>query len=516
MRTMRMRRPSLTLSGGFLFLVLYGAISVYKLQRERLFQEEVPGAQEGDFLSISSLQHYKEMQTSQTTPEKAVTSSIQSFSLNGQSRVIRTTKHTSKFPARKVHTSSNHFLPLDRQVRVARKTMHKRPSPTATRVLYSLTTNTTILEEAEKKSSLDYFTCCGLGHRMSKLVDANYVAKQKNLALRVHWGFCNDGMDIFQELFGPQPLHQLQNITSTGKALCINNEVPGFKKLIRKGPDEPCMCQKSVMDVHARFYESIRNRFRRKLDVDAFRQTHFSNYTVIGMHVRAGNGEGGDFVHKNRGINNTDIWTKSVAQNLVNMSTDWEIPPLLFVATDTLSIITALRGELQGKMRVVDFEQTRKKEGAGVFFGAAAKVSTKVDECLEGWEDALMDMMLLSHADVVVAGRPSSFTQSLPMSIALARPQSTRKVPHTFCEFHPSGTSMRCYEEALEWCCEGKTDFHLEDIRRYEYRRMPVDLESQTLNIRERTDRRFRQKHREVLLCAPRNKCTIPYDWNNP
>jgi hypothetical protein len=51
--------------------------------------------------------------------------------------------------------------------------------------------------------------------------------------------------------------------------------------------------------VHAKFYESIRDRFRRKLDIDAFRQTHFSNDTVIGMHVRrAGNEERGDFLFK--------------------------------------------------------------------------------------------------------------------------------------------------------------------------------------------------------------------------
>lgn len=43
----------------------------------------------------------------------------------------------------------------------------------------------------ESMSSVDYFSCCGLGHRLSKMSDAHYVAKKRlNFQLRVFWATC--------------------------------------------------------------------------------------------------------------------------------------------------------------------------------------------------------------------------------------------------------------------------------------------------------------------------------------
>jgi hypothetical protein len=192
-----------------------------------------------------------------------------------------------------------------------------------------------------------------------------------------------------------------------------------------------------------------------------------------------------------------------VSINLLDIARDFPKPPRLFVATDTPSIITAFRDELKEKMAVVDYKQERAEEGKGVLFGTAGKLE-RSSQCLGGWEGALMDMMILSYSDVVVAGRPSSFTQSLPITVSLAKPKATRVVPKTYCELNPAGTKTRCYKDFEEWCCQGETDFHLVGIRGYEFRRMPVELEKQDFEV----------SHRLPLsYTCPAYRCGFPYDW---
>jgi hypothetical protein len=145
--------------------------------------------------------------------------------------------------------------------------------------------NRTSFQQAKVKSSVDYTACCGLGHRMSKMVDANYVAKKKNLGLRITWGHCNT-TEIFQHFFGPQPLSELENVTSTGLRLKISNDVPGFKKFTRDGNATNCKCPIDVIEEHSKFYESLRQRFRLKKKVQAFQKQHLADHTVIGIHVR--------------------------------------------------------------------------------------------------------------------------------------------------------------------------------------------------------------------------------------
>jgi hypothetical protein len=146
--------------------------------------------------------------------------------------------------------------------------------------------NLTSFQQAKVKSSVDYHACCGLGHRMSKMVDANYVAKKKNLGLRISWGYCNTTTDIFHHFFGPQPLSELENVKSTGLFLTIKNESGGFKKLIRDGNATNCKCPIDAIEEHNKFYESLRQRFRLKHKVQAFQKQHLANHTVIGIHVR--------------------------------------------------------------------------------------------------------------------------------------------------------------------------------------------------------------------------------------
>ena len=72
-----------------------------------------------------------------------------------------------------------------------------------------------------KKSSVDYHACCGLGHRLSRMSDANYVAQRLNLGLRSFWGFCGN-LEVFYYLFGPQRVNMLANVTDTGNYLRIS------------------------------------------------------------------------------------------------------------------------------------------------------------------------------------------------------------------------------------------------------------------------------------------------------
>jgi hypothetical protein len=366
-----------------------------------------------------------------------------------------------------------------------------------------------ILNAAKEKSSVDYMACCGLGHRMSRLAEANYLAKLLNFGLRSFWGYC-DTTGVFHHLFGQQPIEELVNVTDNHRFARIHNEVPGFTKLTRKGPKEECKCSFDKAEEDVRFYQSMRKRFRLKDQVEAFRRRHFlnKNVTVVGMHIRAGNGEVGDFSKRQRTIRNADEWIQNVVDQLVRAN--WG-PSVLFVATDTPPMIDKLRELLNGKMTVVSFEQLRPQHGTGVLFGERGKVVTSGEKCLEGWESSLVDMILLSHADVVVAARPSSFSQSMPMSLVLATSKESRKAMHPYCELNPTGTDMRCYQDFREWCCIGTTKFSLEGIQRVDYLRMPPETVNEEKLILE---------HRDLEGCLPRpegwKQTCLPYDWSHP
>lgn len=376
---------------------------------------------------------------------------------------------------------------------------------------------------AKLKSSVDYYACCGLGHRMSKMIDAYYISRVKNFGLRIFWGFCNETTEIFHHFFGAQPLEELEAVHSLHHALKINNESPCFSRFSRTGNETGCKCPSEYIEASGIFYNNLRRRFRGMDQVDAFRAKHnFQKHLVIGLHVRAGNGEQGDFVKKKRGIKNTTDWIQSISNILMELvqestSTSREkLPPLLFIATDTASIVTDFRETLMGKIPVVDYEQERMEEGSGVAFGEMGKHLKVEDEaCLMHWKIPLMDMMILASTDIVVAGRTSSFTQSLPMGVALSKDSKDRKLARTYCEVSPNATLYRCYEDFYDWCCHGTTHFHLEGTRRYEHRRMPrADFRNECKmdhHVVKRPPREY------IQIATVRNQQApssfLPYDW---
>jgi hypothetical protein len=328
-------------------------------------------------------------------------------------------------------------------------------------------------------SSVDYFACCGAGHRFTKLADAYYLAKRVQFSVRVFFGFCTDPVqELFSYFFGPQPYEEAKAMarnSTPNLVLRVGNEVPGFKRLIREGPNSTCPCTNDHLESDVELFHGLRDRFRAKNKVDSFRKEFFTNYTVIGMHVRTGNGETGDFERKNRTIGDITEWQNSIVNLLVSLSSSWTQtrPPLLFIATDTGTVSTSLRTLLAGKMPVIDLSQDRMDHGEGILFGAQGNIADEGRICLNGWESVYTDMMLLSHADVVVAARPSSFTQSIPMTMVLSTNKSQRQVLRSYCEVNPAATDYVCYEDLMDWCCNGVTSFSLRGIQRYDYKRVP-------------------------------------------
>lgn len=322
-------------------------------------------------------------------------------------------------------------------------------------------------------SSVDYNACCGLGHRLSKLSDAYYAASQLGFALRSFWGYC-DAVEVYSFLFGPQPATELAHVHRRNHFVRMNNEVDGMIKFRRNSSQEECPCVQDKVDSDVQFYTLHRDRFRGHQRVQDYRKEHFhSNVTTIGIHIRAGNGEKGDFFNRGRTIHDSANWLQRVVSLILSQSAWKTRPRQVFLATDTADMIHVLESLLEPHgIPVLQVNQLRPNKGEGVLFGARGQVLESGFKCWRSWESTLMDMILLSHADVVIAARPSSFTQSMPLSLIMAREKGAVLQP--YCEMNAEATDMRCYSSYSDWCCHGDTDFALADIhQRYEYLRMP-------------------------------------------
>ncbi len=323
-------------------------------------------------------------------------------------------------------------------------------------------------------SSVDYNACCGLGHRLSKLSDAYYAASKLGFALRSFWGYC-DAVEVYHYLFGPQPPSELTHVKHRNHFVRMNNEVAGMIKFQRNSSStSECPCVQDKIDSDVLFYRQHRDRFRGRQAVEDYRKEHFHpNVTTVGIHIRAGNGETGDFQNRGRAIKDPSSWLRRVVELILSRS-EWQKKSIqLFVATDTAEIIKEMEALLDPQgVSVLQVNQVRPAKGDGVMFGARGQVLGSGFKCWRSWESTLMDMILLSHADVVIAARPSSFTQSMPLSLVMAR--ENEAVSHPFCEINAAASDMRCYSSYSDWCCNGDTDFALAEIRqRYEYLRMP-------------------------------------------
>ena len=315
----------------------------------------------------------------------------------------------------------------------------------------------------------------------------------------------------------------------------INNDVPGFHKLVRDGTVcEARHVEKAHHDLE--FYRHLRERFRRLHPsvIDEYYQNHLRmgmspshHRTIVGIHIRAGNGEHGDFSKRGRAIHSVDAWLENMTTLILSQSRtqNWT-NAILFVATDTPSLIDRLRALLRSKkdqnetaIEVTHRPQFRPTEGSGVLFGQQGKTEQDGTDCLRGWEDTIADMMLLSHVDVLIAARPSSFTQGLPMSLILGQEASSRSISHPYCEVNPNATAIQCFENFTDWLCRGRTSFALHGIQRYDYLRMPGKLFDTVLHSNDphlQKNLKIRQRPESgcIPLPAGTKQVCLPYDWS--
>ena len=234
------------------------------------------------------------------------------------------------------------------------------------------TPTTTSIIPIANMSVLHYQACCGLGHRLARQCAAYHAAHRLGFRLEVEWNNC--GTNVFDELFDPETQQELAYVNSTNQRYSISNEVTGYWNAFKN-------CLPDELESNYQMYSSLRRRFRQKASVNEFVRAHFEHKLVVGIHVRAGNGEGGDFAEKGREVdttaqNFTQLASQHIRQLLLQQSTNTttttpmsNTTPVLFVATDTAEYVDLLRSSLRGVMDVVTWDQAREDVGTGVFLG---------------------------------------------------------------------------------------------------------------------------------------------------
>jgi hypothetical protein len=301
-------------------------------------------------------------------------------------------------------------------------------------------------------ASVDYEACCGLGHRLARMAAAAWTAKRLKFAMHTYWGHCGDDTEVFQHLFGVQTKESLRRVTHTNHFIRFHNNVDGFHTLKRNGRENECHCKTEQIHADREFYKDLRDRFRYKKQVDAFVEKTFANHVVLGVHIPSGNGGTGD-VDKNYKIDNVTDWVKEASKRIIDLTKkeNWKLPPLLYISTDTPSLIDLFRSEMKGVMPVFDFPLERKDYRNEKWFQEAGKEDLQDLGCIRGWEIAVMDMILLSHADLLIAARMSSFVQTMPMSLVFGRTKKKVRTPK--CELNFNATELICSKTFLDWCC---------------------------------------------------------------
>lgn len=316
-------------------------------------------------------------------------------------------------------------------------------------------------QERNLTSSIEFVGCCGLGHRLARMAAAAHIAADLGGHFFGYWGCCDDVTSVYHHLFGTEPLvvgpilERSPSDKSQHHHLQFVIETPGMSIVKQKGKSVQNLCpvrpEKIVSDYL--FYSQLRDHYQKKANIDAFINQHFRGKTAIGIHIRGGNGEKGDFKAKKRQIDDEHAFTQMLSQSirqLVDTKLRGRDPPVLFVATDTHVFVGLLREALKDIMPVLDMPQIRPEPGKGVFFGEIKNVKKTGSACLDGWDGAVKDMILLSHADVLLIPKASSFTQTMPASLVMGKPN---RIPEPFCEL-ATDDSWTCFDHVGNWSCK--------------------------------------------------------------
>ena len=301
------------------------------------------------------------------------------------------------------------------------------------------------------------------------------VAKRLGVGLRQDWGKCpvwnsnsTSWVDLWERLFSLGSRVSLKREKDpsiiSGQHMTISNEVPGYKPYATRQLRESGLAR-SLLESNMEFYRILRHRFianhynlfRSFVTSEGGRKyVDRSNFIVVGLHIRAGNGEVGEFVEKKRVIENLNHWTgqmvpiivRYVEEELLKASHGErdEKKPLIFIATDTPSIIKSIR-QLFAKNNI---EVISNSHNIDEMVGPSYLIKDR--RCLKAWKLQMIDMVLLSLSDVIVAGRYSSFTQTMPLSLLFSDKRSNRVVgDKPYCELEGDATSMSCFRTYRAW-----------------------------------------------------------------
>lgn len=343
---------------------------------------------------------------------------------------------------------------------------------------YSLVGYLTTLEEEEERqpanNRLYYVARFGLGHRLSKLSAAYHLASVllDLPEIELHWGSCKTGdLDIFNFLFGTHKLtlrNTREAVDQRDKQVLVRNDVAGYYSgqsyknaqvplpihyVDRSESSSNPWKQKMLLD--RVLFQDLLNRFlKRTPEVVRFQeQVDWKTHTVIGLHVRAGNGEQDHFASSGRSVTDTSTFLRNVCLLLRKFTAEnIHGPVLLFLATDTESVIpivqsacndsddTRASDTVYPKIPVVIMSQPRVQASQGVSYHAWDQGK----DCFQGWQASMMDMTLLTHSNVLVAGMRSTFTQILPRALVMDRGEP-------FCEVQETGRTMTCWDNEDSW-----------------------------------------------------------------
>ncbi len=328
----------------------------------------------------------------------------------------------------------------------------------------------------DNPNKLIHVAIFGLGHRLIRTTAAWHLAQRIGLKrFKFQWGTCGKDnsteLIIFPYLFGHDewniPTLQLNTLAAKplqyGRNVLVRNDVYGYlpaqtfqdhripldEKIYKHslGPFH------SKLDSDIRFYQQLQSRFVFRKHLDQFMLDHgFHEHRVIGIHLRAGNGEEEHFTYAGRHIANETIFISNLVELIkrfliLDDSQEKAKPPLIFLATDTPYLVPTMANlTLHFGVSTVVFPQIRVADHQGVTFSAFSGTGRK---CLLGWQAMMADMILLSETDLLIAARHSSFTQSMPISLLFHRKEN-EDGPH-FCEVSTNATTMSCFQDLSAW-----------------------------------------------------------------